>query len=161
MGWSDMRAPWRVGARTVSAANAVCKPATMRSAAVVRALRVTLATVCRHPHGSLVFAAAAMCDAPHGLDRDSADRGLMMKFIALEEHFILPKEEQNLPPGAHRGNDREKLLGFDVVAELLNLSDTRLAAMDAAGIDVQPARLSGARRRRGDPDGEGGQRSVV
>ena len=60
-----------------------------------------------------------------------------MKIIALEEHFILPKEEQNLPPGAHRGNDREKLLGFDVVAELLNLGDTRLAAMDAAGIDVQ------------------------
>jgi predicted TIM-barrel fold metal-dependent hydrolase len=60
-----------------------------------------------------------------------------MKIIALEEHFIMPKEEQNLPPGAHRGNDREKLLGFDVVAELLNLGDTRLAAMDAAGIDLQ------------------------
>ena len=26
-----------------------------------------------------------------------------MKIIALEEHFIMPKEEQNLPPGAHRG----------------------------------------------------------
>lgn len=60
-----------------------------------------------------------------------------MRIIALEEHFILPREEQNLPPGAHRGNDREKLLGFDVVAELLDLGDTRLAAMDAAGIDVQ------------------------
>src|SRR5438105_5608421 len=60
-----------------------------------------------------------------------------MRIIALEEHFIAPWEEQNLPPGAHRGNDREKLLGFDVVAELLNLGDSRLAAMDAAGIDVQ------------------------
>ena len=40
-----------------------------------------------------------------------------MRIIALEEHFILPREEQNLPPGAHRGNDREKLLGFDVIAE--------------------------------------------
>ena len=29
-----------------------------------------------------------------------------MKIIALEEHFIMPQEEQNLPPGAHRGNDR-------------------------------------------------------
>jgi predicted TIM-barrel fold metal-dependent hydrolase len=57
-----------------------------------------------------------------------------MKFIALEEHFIMPEEVYNLPPGAHRGNDREKLLGFDVVAELLNLGETRLAAMDAAGI---------------------------
>jgi 2,3-dihydroxybenzoate decarboxylase len=60
-----------------------------------------------------------------------------LRIIALEEHFILPREEQNLPPGAHRGNDREKLLGFDVVAELLDLGDRRIAAMDAAGIDVQ------------------------
>jgi predicted TIM-barrel fold metal-dependent hydrolase len=60
-----------------------------------------------------------------------------MKIIALEEHFITPKEEQNLPPGAQRGSDREKLLGFDVVAALLDLGETRLAAMDAAGIDVQ------------------------
>ena len=60
-----------------------------------------------------------------------------MRIIALEEHFIMPSEEQNLPPGAHRGNDREKLLGFDVVAGLLDLGAARLAAMDAAGIDVQ------------------------
>jgi predicted TIM-barrel fold metal-dependent hydrolase len=60
-----------------------------------------------------------------------------MRIIALEEHFIMPREEQNLPPGAHRGNDREKLLGFDVVAALLDLDAGRLAAMDAAGIDVQ------------------------
>ena len=60
-----------------------------------------------------------------------------MRIIALEEHFILPREEQNLPPGAHRGNDREKLLGFDVIAELLDLGESRLAAMDAAGIDLQ------------------------
>src|SRR5215813_7643253 len=60
-----------------------------------------------------------------------------MRIIALEEHFITPREQQSLPPGAHRGSDREKILGFDVVAELLNLGDTRLAAMDAAGIDLQ------------------------
>jgi predicted TIM-barrel fold metal-dependent hydrolase len=60
-----------------------------------------------------------------------------MKIIALEEHFIMPKEVHNLPPGAHRGNDREKMLGFDVVAELLNLGETLLAAMDAAGITRQ------------------------
>jgi predicted TIM-barrel fold metal-dependent hydrolase len=60
-----------------------------------------------------------------------------MKIIALEEHFITPREEHDLPPGAQRGNDREKLLGFDVVAALLDLGETRLAAMDAAGIDVQ------------------------
>ena len=60
-----------------------------------------------------------------------------MKIIALEEHFILPREQQSLPPGAQRGNDREKLLGFDVVAGLLDLGERRIAAMDAAGIDVQ------------------------
>ena len=60
-----------------------------------------------------------------------------MRIIALEEHFIMPREEQDLPPGAHRGNDREKLLGFDVVAALLDLGDARIAAMDAAGIDLQ------------------------
>ena len=60
-----------------------------------------------------------------------------MRIVALEEHFILPKEEHSLPPGAQRGNDREKLLGFDVVAGLLDLGKRRLAAMDAAGIDVQ------------------------
>ena len=63
--------------------------------------------------------------------------GLQMRIVALEEHFILSKEEQNLPPGAQRRNDREKLLGFDVVAGLLDLGKRRLAAMDAAGIDVQ------------------------
>lgn len=57
-----------------------------------------------------------------------------MKIIALEEHFILPREERSLPPGAHRGNDREKLLGIDTVAELLDLGEKRLVAMDAAGI---------------------------
>jgi predicted TIM-barrel fold metal-dependent hydrolase len=60
-----------------------------------------------------------------------------MRIVALEEHFIMPREQQNLPPGAHRGNDREKLLGFDVVAALLDLGDARIAAMDAAGIDMQ------------------------
>ncbi len=63
--------------------------------------------------------------------------GLQMRIVALEEHFILPKEERSLPPGAQQGNDREKLLGFDVVAALLDLGKRRLAAMDAAGIDVQ------------------------
>jgi predicted TIM-barrel fold metal-dependent hydrolase len=60
-----------------------------------------------------------------------------MKIIAIEEHFIMPREVHNLPPGAHRGNDREKMLGFDVIAELLNLGETRLAAMDAADITQQ------------------------
>src|SRR5437868_5160043 len=63
--------------------------------------------------------------------------GVEMRIIALEEHFILPREEQSLPPGAHRGNDREKLLGFDVISALLDLGEARITAMDAAGIDLQ------------------------
>jgi predicted TIM-barrel fold metal-dependent hydrolase len=62
---------------------------------------------------------------------------IAMKIVALEEHFILPREEASLPPGAHRGSDRERLLGFDVVAELIDLGDRRIAAMDAAGISMQ------------------------
>jgi predicted TIM-barrel fold metal-dependent hydrolase len=58
-----------------------------------------------------------------------------MRIIAIEEHFVLPREE--VPPGAQRGNDREKLLGLDMAAELLDLGRRRIAAMDAAGIDLQ------------------------
>ncbi|HEY1361992.1 MAG TPA: amidohydrolase family protein [Xanthobacteraceae bacterium] len=78
---------------------------------------------------------AGFAPAPPGLR--FGWNGFAVRIIALEEHFILPREEANLPPGAHRGNDREKLLGFDVVAELLDVGSSRLAAMDAAGIDVQ------------------------
>ena len=61
----------------------------------------------------------------------------IMKIIALEEHFITPAEMAELPPGAGRGSDREKLLGIDIPAALLDLGAVRLAAMDAGGIDVQ------------------------
>lgn len=60
-----------------------------------------------------------------------------MKIIALEEHFITPAEASELPPGAGRGSDREKLLSIDIPAALLDLGARRLAAMDAAGIDMQ------------------------
>ena len=60
-----------------------------------------------------------------------------MKIIAIEEHFITPREGAALPPGAERGSDREKLLGIDIQAALLDLGDARIAAMDAAGITMQ------------------------
>ena len=62
-----------------------------------------------------------------------------MKIIALEEHFVLPREEQSLPPGAHRGNDRERVLGFDVVAALLDLGDARIAATQPVAAVAQEA----------------------
>jgi hypothetical protein len=78
-----------------------------------------------------------------------------MKIIALEEHFILPKEESNLPPGAHRGNDREKLLGFDVIAELLDLGGLGLRPWMPPGSTsstphsrrTRSARLADSRRK--------------
>jgi hypothetical protein len=38
--------------------------------------------------------------------------------------------------------DRGRYLGYDISAELLNLGDSRLAAMDTAGIDVQVVSLT-------------------
>ena len=60
-----------------------------------------------------------------------------MKVIAIEEHFITPSEGAALPPGAERGSDRERLLGIDIQAALLNLGEERIASMDAAGITMQ------------------------
>jgi predicted TIM-barrel fold metal-dependent hydrolase len=63
-----------------------------------------------------------------------------MRIIALEEHFIMPSD--GLPPGAHRGNDRELRTGIDSGAALLDLGESRIAAMDEAGIDVQVLSLN-------------------
>jgi len=63
--------------------------------------------------------------------------GFAVKIIAIEEHFITPSEGAALPPGAERGSDREKLLGIDIQAALLDLGDDRIASMDAAGITMQ------------------------
>jgi 2,3-dihydroxybenzoate decarboxylase len=65
-----------------------------------------------------------------------------MKIIALEEHFILPSDAGNLPPGAAAGNDREAIVGISSGVGLLDVGARRLAAMDAAGIDVQVLSLN-------------------
>jgi 2,3-dihydroxybenzoate decarboxylase len=114
-----------MGSRTVSSGKPIGKP-----------VQSTSRNSHLH-HGAALFAALRTARYCAVATKDLTLKDLMMRIIALEEHFIMPQEEQNLPPGAHRGNDREKLLGFDVVAELLNLGDTRLAAMDAGGIDLQ------------------------
>ena len=63
----------------------------------------------------------------------------MVKIIALEEHFMLPGDP---PPGAHAGNDREIKTGVKTASALLDLSEARLADMDAAGIDMQVLSLN-------------------
>ena len=65
-----------------------------------------------------------------------------MKIIALEEHFIMPADRDNLPIGAHRGSDRELRTGIEIGPELLDLGERRIAAMDAAGIDMQVLSLN-------------------
>ncbi len=64
----------------------------------------------------------------------------VVRIITLEDHFATPMFQERFPQGNVPGHflaDRGRYLGYDISAELLNLGDSRLAAMDAAGIDVQ------------------------
>ena len=63
-----------------------------------------------------------------------------MKIIVLEEHITtsLYTEKEIVTPRRRQSMiDRSERVGHDVVAELMNVSNTRIAAMDEAGIDFQ------------------------
>jgi len=64
-----------------------------------------------------------------------------MRVITLEDHFTTPMAMGLLPPeNAERRHHRAAMnqrLGFDSEAELLDMGASRIAAMDAAGIDFQ------------------------
>ena len=63
-----------------------------------------------------------------------------MKTIAIEEHFTTPMYKQKVSANEYRNfylTSRSEQLGHDIVAELADLGQKRLAHMDAAGIDVQ------------------------
>lgn len=63
-----------------------------------------------------------------------------MKIIAIEEHFETPMHREKFPPSPRRARslaDGKERLGHAIDAELLDLGERRLAAMDAAGIDLQ------------------------
>jgi predicted TIM-barrel fold metal-dependent hydrolase len=63
-----------------------------------------------------------------------------MKIIALEEHITTPlyAEKEVITPRRRQSMiDRGQRVGHDVNAELLNVSNTRIAAMNEAGIDLQ------------------------
>jgi predicted TIM-barrel fold metal-dependent hydrolase len=69
----------------------------------------------------------------------------MVRVITLEDHFATPMFQEMFPRGNVSGYnlaDRGAYLGYDISAELLNLGGTRLAAMDASGIDVQVVSLT-------------------
>jgi predicted TIM-barrel fold metal-dependent hydrolase len=63
-----------------------------------------------------------------------------MKIIALEEHYTTPAYSAMTEATRRRAvslADRSKKLGHDIEAELLDLGTSRIAAMDAAGVDLQ------------------------
>ena len=68
-----------------------------------------------------------------------------MRIITLEDHFATPMFSEKVTPfDASRYGlvERGNYLGHDIASELLNLGDSRLAAMDATGIDLQVVSLT-------------------
>ncbi len=68
-----------------------------------------------------------------------------MRIITIEDHFATPMFSAALPPNAILSDiyaQRGKQVGVDIRTELLDLGGSRLAAMDAAGIDLQVLSLT-------------------
>src|SRR5260370_37744384 len=73
----------------------------------------------------------------------------VVRIITLEDHFATPMFQERFPQGNVPGHflaDRGRYLGYDISAELLNLGDSRLAAMDAAGSNVHVVAPTETRR---------------
>ena len=63
-----------------------------------------------------------------------------MRTIAIEEHFTTPLYREKVSASEFRNAylaSRGEQIGHDIVAQLADLGEMRLAHMDAAGIDVQ------------------------
>ncbi len=69
-----------------------------------------------------------------------------MKIITLEDHFATPMMMAKRPPIPQAGMDgiaaRGRQLGHDIEVELLDLTGSRVKAMDEAGIDLQVVSLT-------------------
>lgn len=68
-----------------------------------------------------------------------------MQIVTLEDHFETALYAAQMPPNELRQRwyrDRSKHLGHDMEAELKDIGASRIAAMDAAGIDVQVLSLT-------------------
>ena len=69
-----------------------------------------------------------------------------MKIITLEDHFATPMLQEKRPPIPQAGIDgiaaRGCQLGHDIEVELLDLTGSRIKAMDEAGIDLQIVSLT-------------------
>ena len=63
-----------------------------------------------------------------------------MRIIAIEEHFITPMYRENVSANEFRNfylTSRGRDMGHDIIAENLDLGESRIKHMDAAGVDVQ------------------------
>jgi predicted TIM-barrel fold metal-dependent hydrolase len=63
-----------------------------------------------------------------------------LKVIAIEEHFITPLYREHVGANEFRKfylKSRSEVMGHDIVAQNLDVGASRLAHMDAAGIDLQ------------------------
>jgi len=63
-----------------------------------------------------------------------------MRIIAIEEHFITPMYREKVAANEFRNfylSSRSQAMGHDIIAENLDLGASRIAHMDAAGVDVQ------------------------
>jgi predicted TIM-barrel fold metal-dependent hydrolase len=69
-----------------------------------------------------------------------------MRIVTLEDHFATPMMNAKRPPLPGGTADglaaRGRQLGHDIETELLDLTTSRVAAMDAAGIDLQIVSLT-------------------
>jgi predicted TIM-barrel fold metal-dependent hydrolase len=68
------------------------------------------------------------------------EKGLAMRTIALEEHYATPAFMDG--PGRHLKDQARTMAGDQVIGQLSDVGDGRIAAMDAAGIDVQVLSLT-------------------
>jgi len=67
----------------------------------------------------------------------------MMRTITLEEHYSSPAFWNGPGQKLKEQAKKEEILGFGkLIEELSDLGDKRIAAMDAAGIDVQVLSLT-------------------
>src|SRR6185295_14874548 len=63
-----------------------------------------------------------------------------MRIIAIEEHFITPMYREQVSANEFRNfylSSRGREMGHDIIEQNLDLGASRIAHMDAAGVDVQ------------------------
>ena len=72
---------------------------------------------------------------------DIPERRTGVKVITIEDHFATPRYQDLIPPAtgwrARNLADQDQRVGYNIAEELQDLGESRLRAMDEAGIDLQ------------------------